>query len=146
GVREGGPGVGCARGWRARGLGGLVREPLPVVVRAAETQEGRARLYRRARARGRAAATLRTACLRRLATRLDVPPEATPEIVAGLVATGTGTDPVLVHELLLGSAPADGAARVRLADRLDALEAALASTGGSRSGLARDAEGKVTGT
>jgi len=138
--------VGFALAWQARRLGRLVTEPLPVVVRAAETQEGRARLYRRARARGRAAATLRTACLRRLAARLDVPPEATPEIVAELVATATGADPVQVRELLLGSAPADDAALVRLADRLDALEAALASSGRRRSGPARDAEGKVTGT
>jgi hypothetical protein len=34
--------------WRARRLGPVVREPLPVVVRAAESVEGRARLYRRA--------------------------------------------------------------------------------------------------
>ena len=35
--------------WRARRLGPVVAEPLPVVVRAAETVEGRARLYRRGR-------------------------------------------------------------------------------------------------
>ena len=34
--------------WRGRRLGPVVDEPLPVVVRAAETTEGRARLYRRA--------------------------------------------------------------------------------------------------
>src|SRR5207344_1672390 len=49
--------------WRSRRLGRLVTEQLPVVVRAAETQEGRARLYRSSRARGRAAAPLRTASL-----------------------------------------------------------------------------------
>ncbi|MBD0674266.1 DUF4350 domain-containing protein, partial [Streptomyces sp. CBMA156] len=38
--------------WRGRRLGPVVSENLPVVVRAAETTEGRARLYRRARARG----------------------------------------------------------------------------------------------
>ena len=41
--------------WRARRLGPVVAEPLPVVVRAAETVEGRARLYRRGGARGQAA-------------------------------------------------------------------------------------------
>ncbi|HEX6336426.1 MAG TPA: DUF4350 domain-containing protein, partial [Jiangellaceae bacterium] len=47
--------------WRSRRLGRVVTEPLPVIVRAAETTEGRARLYRRGRARGHAAATLREA-------------------------------------------------------------------------------------
>src|SRR5690606_24859502 len=45
--------------WRARRLGPLVAEELPVVVRAAETTRGRGRLYRRARSRGHAAAGLR---------------------------------------------------------------------------------------
>ena len=48
-------------GWRARRLGPVVEEPLPVVVRAAEVTEGRARLYRRAKARDRAANELRRA-------------------------------------------------------------------------------------
>jgi hypothetical protein len=41
--------------WRARRLGRVVTEPLPVVVRAAEAVEGRGRLYRAAGARGPAA-------------------------------------------------------------------------------------------
>jgi len=45
--------------WRARRLGAIVVEPLPVAVRAAETEEGRARLYRRNGARGQAAESLR---------------------------------------------------------------------------------------
>ena len=44
---------------RGRRLGRLVREPLPVVVRAIETTESRGRLYRRAGDRARAAAVLR---------------------------------------------------------------------------------------
>ncbi|WP_232791309.1 PfkB family carbohydrate kinase, partial [Streptomyces kanasensis] len=42
--------------WRARRLGPLVAERLPVAVRASEATEGRARLYFRADARDRAAA------------------------------------------------------------------------------------------
>ncbi|WP_083733324.1 DUF4350 domain-containing protein [Actinomadura sp. CNU-125] len=51
--------------WRARRLGPVVAEALPVVVRSAETVEGRARLYRasRTRATGR-----RTHCARRSRT------------------------------------------------------------------------------
>ncbi|WP_055536507.1 DUF4350 domain-containing protein, partial [Streptomyces alboniger] len=53
--------------WRARRLGPLVTERLPVAIRASETVEGRARLYRRANARDRAATALRTATRTRLA-------------------------------------------------------------------------------
>ncbi|WP_007520630.1 DUF4350 domain-containing protein, partial [Pseudofrankia saprophytica] len=45
--------------WRGRRLGPPVPEPLPVVVRAAETTEGRGRLYAAARARDLAAEALR---------------------------------------------------------------------------------------
>lgn len=108
--------------WRGRRLGRLVTEPLPVVVRAAETQEGRARLYRQARARGRAAATLRTAALRRLARRFDAAPDSDPAALAARVAAATGRTAEQVHDVLLGPAPADDAALVRLADDLDAIE------------------------
>jgi hypothetical protein len=115
--------------WRGRRLGRLVPEPLPVVVRASETEEGRARLYRASRARGRAAATLRTAALRRLARRLDAPAEATPGGVVRMVAASTGRSEPDVAGVLLGPAPQDDGALVWLADQLDALEAALADPG-----------------
>jgi len=114
--------------WRARRFGRLVTEPLPVVVRAAETEEGRARLYRQSHSRGRAAATLRTAALRRLATRLAVPAGTTPEQVATLVAETTGRPDGEVQGILLGSAPAGDAALVALADDLDTLERQVATT------------------
>ena len=47
--------------WRGRRLGPLAMEPMPVVVRAAETAEGRARLYQDSRALDRAADNLRAA-------------------------------------------------------------------------------------
>ncbi|MDN5811945.1 MAG: DUF4350 domain-containing protein [Arthrobacter sp.] len=56
--------------WRARRDGPLVSEPLPVVVPASETAEGRARLYRDAQAIDAAVAALRSASLDRLAVRL----------------------------------------------------------------------------
>jgi hypothetical protein len=126
--------AGIALLWRARRLGRLVTEPRPVVVRSAETQEGRARLYRQAGARGLAAATLRTATLRRLATRLGVPVQAEPRDVATLAAAAAGQDPVTVADVLLGTAPADDAALVRLASALDELErrATGRSPGGSK--------------
>ncbi len=127
--------------WRARRLGRLVPEPLPVVVRAAETQEGRARLYRQARARGRAAATLRTATLRRIASRLDIPPEADPTTVVTLVADATGRAPGELQAVLLGPAPADDRTLARLADDLDAVERALGGPT-SRHGRQHDAAGR----
>jgi hypothetical protein len=115
--------------WRGRRLGPVVREPLPVAVRSAETLLGRARLYRRARAADRAAATLRTAVLRRLAGRLAVPPAAGPEAVAVRAAELAGEDPGRVRRLLLGPPPADERALVRLADDLDGLEHAVLADG-----------------
>ncbi|HMC70147.1 MAG TPA: DUF4350 domain-containing protein, partial [Mycobacteriales bacterium] len=59
--------------WRGRRLGAVVTEQLPVTVRAAETVEGHARLYRRANAHGRAAELLRKATASRLAGYFGVP-------------------------------------------------------------------------
>ena len=47
--------------WRARRLGALATEPLPVVVRAVETTRSLGRLYRRSGDRDHAAASLRRA-------------------------------------------------------------------------------------
>ncbi|MFE4175031.1 DUF4350 domain-containing protein [Streptomyces sp. NPDC056909] len=110
--------------WRARRLGPLVTERLPVAVRASESTEGRARLYRKANARDHAASALRSAARDRLASLLGVPaaeahsPESLIPAVASQLAD-TGQDP---RTLLFGPAPADDAALVRLADQLDALE------------------------
>nr|WP_206323594.1 DUF4350 domain-containing protein [Streptomyces sp. HNM0574] len=111
--------------WRARRLGPLVTEQLPVTVRASETTEGRARLYRKADARGHAADALRAAARTRLAARLGVPPAQahTREVLAPAV-TAAAQDP----SPLFGPAPADDAALTALADALDALEARVAGT------------------
>jgi hypothetical protein len=107
--------------WRARRLGRLVPEPLPVVVRSAETAEGRAALYRSAAARDRAAAVLRAAALRRLGARLGLPATASADQVVTATARAAGRDPVAVRALLLGPAPPDEGALVALADDLDTL-------------------------
>jgi hypothetical protein len=108
--------------WRGRRLGPVVVEPLPVVVRAAETVEGRGRLYRARRARRQAAAALRSAATARLVARLGLPAGATPEQVVGALVDRFGQDAVMVEHLLYGREPADDPALVRLADDLDALE------------------------
>lgn len=110
--------------WRARRLGPLVTERLPVAIRASESTEGRARLYRRANARDRAASVLREATRTRLAPLLGVaaadahsPQALLPAVSAHLA--GSDRD---LSNLLFGPAPADDAALIRLADQLDALE------------------------
>jgi hypothetical protein len=108
--------------WRARRLGPVVTEPLPVVVRAAEVVEGRARLYRRAGARQPAAEALRAALRARLLPLLGLPRRAEPDAVVHAVAARSGRPGAEVAALLYGAAPRDDAALVRLADDLDALE------------------------
>jgi hypothetical protein len=108
--------------WRARRLGPLITERLPVVVRASETVEGHARLYRSRRARDRVAATLRASALTRLAPAVGLPASAAPEAVtAGLAARST-LDAARLADLLYGAAPDSDMALVTLAGDLDALE------------------------
>ncbi|WP_020662394.1 DUF4350 domain-containing protein [Amycolatopsis benzoatilytica] len=108
--------------WRARRLGPVVREPLPIAVRSAETAEGRARLYRRGGATGHAAETLREAARARLRTRLGLPRDAGPPAIVETVSARTGRAPSAVGAVLYGGPPPDEAALVRLADELDAVE------------------------
>ncbi|WP_404815468.1 DUF4350 domain-containing protein [Streptomyces thermolineatus] len=79
--------------WRSRRLGPVVTEPLPVTVRAAETTEGRARLYRRANARDRAAESLRRAARARLAPLVGVAPASAhdPAVLVPAVTARTGS-------------------------------------------------------
>ena len=111
--------------WRARRLGPVVTEPLPVVVRAAETVEGRARLYRRARAADHAAEALREATRSRLLPRLGLPRDARWQEVVAAVARHTGRPEPATFALLYGPPSTDEAELVRLADALDALEKQL---------------------
>jgi Domain of unknown function (DUF4350) len=111
-----------AVGWRARRLGPVVTEPLPVVVRSAEAVEGRARLYRRAGAREHAAQVLREASRNRLVPVLGLPEPADPAAITETVAARTGRPAGAVVALLYGSAPVDDAGLVALADELDRVE------------------------
>jgi hypothetical protein len=110
--------------WRARRLGPLVPEKLPVAIRASETVEGRARLYRTANARDRAAAALRSTTRTRLAPLAGVPVSQahTPEALLPALSAHLHGDGQALHALLFGPPPSDDAALIALADRLDALE------------------------
>ncbi|MET9335582.1 DUF4350 domain-containing protein [Streptomyces cellulosae] len=110
--------------WRARRLGPLVPEKLPVAIRASETVEGRARLYRKADARDRAALALRSATRARLAPLVGVPTSQahSPEALLPALSSRLDGDGPSPHTLLFGPPPGDDAALIRLADQLDALE------------------------
>lgn len=111
--------------WRGRRLGPLVAEPLPVVVRASETVQGRGRLYRSHRARDRAADALRAATLTRLLPRLGLARNAAPSAVTQAVARRTGSD---CGAVLFGSAPGTDAELLALAHHLDDLERQVAQS------------------
>ncbi|MFZ3594926.1 DUF4350 domain-containing protein [Streptomyces sp. BH104] len=110
--------------WRARRLGPLVQERLPVAIRASETVEGRARLYRKANARDRAATALRISTRTRLAPLIGVPVSQahSPETFLPALARQLPTPARDPHTLLFGPPPATDAALIALADHLDALE------------------------
>jgi hypothetical protein len=90
--------------WRARRLGPLATEPLPVVVKAIETTQARGRLYRKARDRPHAAAALRQATRTRAAIRLGLTGPTDPILVSA-VARHTGRDEAEVATLLGPGAP-----------------------------------------
>ncbi|MCH6160608.1 DUF4350 domain-containing protein [Streptomyces marispadix] len=124
--------------WRVRRLGPLVPEQLPVSVRASETTEGRARLYRRADARDRAADALRAATRARLASltgvstaEADSPQALIPALTSrradarfesGAHAQRASSDSGRLNSLLFGAPPTNDTDLVRLADELDHLE------------------------
>ncbi|MGW3940708.1 DUF4350 domain-containing protein [Streptomyces phaeochromogenes] len=110
--------------WRARRLGPLVPEKLPVAIRASETVEGRARLYRKSNARDRAAAALRSTTRTRLAPLVGVSPTQAhaPEALLPALSAQLHREGQALHSLLFGPPPSDDAALIALADQLDALE------------------------
>ena len=117
--------------WRSRRLGRLVGENLPVKVRAAETVEGHANLYRRASAHGRAAGLLRSAAARRIAPLLGLPAGPAgrkPESLVQPVAERLGRTPEQVRAVLAGEVPMTEAELVRLTDQLDRLEQEVRSS------------------
>ncbi len=108
--------------------GPVVAEALPVIVRSAETVEGRARLYRAGRARDRASDALRSGARERLVPLLGLPrgsaqdPSAAQEIVTA-VARRTPYDETYVGAApLYVLKPLDDAGLIALTDVLDDLE------------------------
>lgn len=113
---------------RGRRLGRLVHERLPVVVRASETVEGRARLYARAGARLRAADALRIGTLTRCANALGLSRATPAPELADAIAAASGTPRERAHYLLLNANPTSDADLMRLSDELLTLERTVTRT------------------
>jgi Domain of unknown function (DUF4350) len=117
---------------RGRRLGPPVQEPLPITVRAAETVEGRGRLYRRAKARGPAAEALRDRGRDQVKRLLGLDQYADPAtVVAGASAT-TGWPSEQVWSTLYGAEPADDRELVRTALDIEGLLQAVTRHAPSR--------------
>ncbi len=117
-----------AAAWRARRLGQLIAEPLPVVVRAAETTEGHGHLYQARHARAQAADALRGAVRSRVERAVGLPPGTGHDTVVGALAQRSGTGAARISELLYGPAPQTDQALVTLARDLDQLEREVGMT------------------
>lgn len=107
--------------WRGRRNGPLVFEPLPVVVKAVETAEGRARLYQDGRAIGQARDNLRSGLLVRLAGKLRLGPGATAEDIIAAAARLLGRDSAEVL-MLVNERPATETRLVAWSQAMDKLE------------------------
>ena len=115
--------------WQGRRLGPLVAENLPVIVRASETMEGRARLYARGNARLRALDSLRVATVQRLATRVGLPRLASLDDVVLAVSALTGRAPAEVRFVLVDGVPATDRDLIAQSDLLQDLERAVIAAG-----------------
>jgi hypothetical protein len=108
--------------WRGRRLGPLVTEPLPVVVRAAESTQSRGRIYRSTGDRRHAAAILVDAARRRLTEALQLPRGTPVETLAAAAAARTGRDPRAVLALLGHPSVTKDSQMVELGQQLIELE------------------------
>jgi hypothetical protein len=110
--------------WRARRLGALAIEPLPVAVKAIETTRSRGRLYRKAGDRAHAASVLRAAARVRAAERLRLGSRPDPDTLVRDVARHTGRSLADVDALLGPNAapPATDHDLITLADQLAELD------------------------
>lgn len=110
---------------QGRRLGPVVVEPLPAVVRAAETTRSRGRLYRQARDREHALAALRDGTAARLAPRLGLPGTVGRDELAQAVAAASDRPAAEVADLLIHAGAVDDAALLTIARQLRALEEGL---------------------
>ena len=111
----------AAIAWRGRRLGPLVFEPLPVVVKAVETAEGRARLYHDSHAVDQARDNLRAGTLVRLSGHLRLGAGSTAAQVIDAAAQHLGQPARQLHQLV-NEHPRTEARLVAWSRELDTLE------------------------
>ena len=111
--------------WRGRRFGPLVAENLPVTVRAAETTDGRARLYARSSDRAHVADRLRIGTLTRMAHVLGLGRTTPANEVSDAVADRLGMPRAAVRGILLDERPTSDRELLALSDRLRDLERRL---------------------
>ncbi len=122
-------GVACVI-WRGRRFGPLVAERLPVTVPAAETIEGRARLYDHGDARLHALDSIRLGTVTRLAELLGLGRNESTEAVIEATAQTAGVPREHAYRVLLIGHPDTDAALVELANAAAELEGRVrAATG-----------------
>jgi signal transduction protein with GAF and PtsI domain len=103
-------------------MGPLVFEPLPVVVKAAETAEGRARLYQDSRAVERAARNLRAGTLSRLARHFNLGADATTEAILDTTARHVKLPATEVRSVLIDFMPESEGQLVQWAQQIERIE------------------------
>ncbi|MGR0159487.1 DUF4350 domain-containing protein [Paenarthrobacter nitroguajacolicus] len=108
--------------WRGRRMGPLVFEPLPVVVKAAETAEGRARLYQDSRAVVRATENLRAGTLSRLARHLNLGADATTEAILDATARHVAGPAQELRFVLIDFMPDSEGQLVQWAQQIERIE------------------------
>ncbi len=108
--------------WRGKRFGSLVTEPLPVIIRSSEATAGRARLYKIARAHGRASASLRAAAALRMGARLGIARGPDKEHLVNAIARATGRTTSEIHALLYGPPPSSESAMMELIAHIDTIE------------------------
>lgn len=111
--------------WRGRRFGPLVTERLPVMVRANETTEGRARLYAASGDAPHALDELRRATRGRLVRILGLATHTPAEQIADAVAERLRADRTVVHGILISDTPATDRDLVAASDRLRDLETSV---------------------
>ncbi|MHA7987225.1 DUF4350 domain-containing protein [Rathayibacter sp. CAU 1779] len=126
--------------WRGRRFGPLVVEDLPVVIRAGETIDGRAHLYRAASARSHALDALRVGALRRIGRLCGLPANAHVDQIVLATAGLTGRSIAEVRDALVDSMPRTDLEALATASLLADLEREVRSAvGGATDTLGRPA-------
>jgi hypothetical protein len=111
--------------WRGRRFGPLVNERLPVMVRANETTEGRARLYAASGDASHALDELRRATRGRLIRVMGLAAHTPPDHVADAVAERLGADRGAMRGILITDTPTTDRDLVAASDRLRDLETSV---------------------